>query len=128
MDKTRSSLFYLAGYLWIGGISFLIAPRFSIELFLTNTLYSDVMVSSFGMFMVGLGIIVIQIIRLRLQALYFTSLIVRIFFCICLLTLYYQSSNTLFLTLFGVVVIGVALTGISYVVDTHAIHKPNKEN
>jgi len=128
VDKTRLSLFYLAGYLWLGGIGFLIVPRFSTELFLSNTVYSDVMVSAFGMFMVGLGIIVVQIIRLRLHALYYTTLIVRIFFCVCLLALYYKSSNLLFLMLFGVVGIGVVLTGISYLVDSQGNQKPDKAN
>lgn len=126
MNATRLSLYYLAGYLLLGGIGFLFAPQFSTELFLSNQVYSEVMVSSFGMFMVGLGIIVVQIIRLRLHVLYFTSLLVRILFCICLLAFYFKSSNPLFLILFGIVVFGVILTGISYFVDSQGVQKSNQ--
>ena len=126
MNNTRLSLYYLAGYLLIGGISFLFAPQFSTKLFLSNQVYSEVMISSFGMFMVGLGVIVVQIIRVHLHILYSTTLIVRIFFCGCLLTFYFKSLNPLFLILFGIVGLGVVLTGISYFVDSQGVQKSNK--
>jgi len=40
------------------------------------------------MFMIGNGIIVIQIVRLHIGQLYSTTLIVRLFFCLSLSTFY----------------------------------------
>ena len=73
MSRTRLSLFYLAGYLWVGGVGLLLAPNDIANLFLSNIEYSAVMLQSLGMFMIGLGIIVVQIIRLHASALYPTT-------------------------------------------------------
>ena len=72
------------------------------------------MLQSLGMFMIGLGMVVIQIIRLRIIGLYSTTLVVRVFFCICLISFFVLSGNPFFIVLFGIVVLGVLMTGISY--------------
>ena len=115
VNKTRLSLFYLAAYLWLGGIGLLIAPQFSANLLFSNTDYAPVMLQSLGMFMLGLGIVVVQIIRLRIKTLYPTTLVVRLFFCTCLMGFYILTDNPFFIVLFGIVVLGVLITGISYV-------------
>ena len=114
MSKTRLSLCYLAGYLWIGGVGLLLAPRFSANLLLSNTEYPAIMLQALGMFMVGIGILVVQIIRFRLDILYPTTLLVRTFFCTCLLFFYLVTQNPFFMVLFGIVVLGLLLTGTSY--------------
>jgi len=114
MNKTRLSLYYLVTYLFVGGACFLFAPQFSTDVLLSNAVYSDELIGAFGMFMVGLGIIVAQIIRLRLQVLYSTSLLVRVFFCICLIFFYVKSLNPMFMMLFGIVFLGVVLTAMTY--------------
>jgi uncharacterized protein YjeT (DUF2065 family) len=80
MERTRLSLFYLAGYLIPSGIMLLVAPRFALKLLLSTKDYGDVFSRTTGMFAVGLGIMVVQIIRLKLNSLYSTTLIVRSFF------------------------------------------------
>ncbi len=77
MNKTRLSFYYIAAYLWLGGSGLIIAPQFSAHLLLSNTEYASVMLQSLGMFMIGLGIVVVQIIRLRIKPLYSTTLVVR---------------------------------------------------
>ena len=114
MSKTRLSLCYLAGYLWTGGVGLLLAPRFSADLLLSNTEYPVIMLQALGMFMVGIGILVVQIIRFRLDILYPTTLLVRTFFCTCLVFFYLVTQNPFFMVLFGIVVLGLLLTGTSY--------------
>ena len=117
MNKTRLSLYYLAGCLSIGGVSLLIAPIFSANLLLSNIEYPAIMLQALGMFMIGLCLIVVQIIRLHLDALYSTTLIVRLFFCACLLFFYFISSNPFFIILFGIVVLGLVFTGTIYLFE-----------
>jgi len=114
MTKTRLSLYYLAAYLWGGGVGLLFMPRLSANLLLSNTEYSAVMLQALGMFLVGLGIIVVQIIRLRVSVLYPTTLIARLFFCACLLYFYFTTRNPFFIVLTCIVVLGLLLTGTSY--------------
>jgi uncharacterized protein YjeT (DUF2065 family) len=108
------SLYYLAGYLWVGGIGLLIAPTFSARLLLSDTDYSAVLLRAFGMFMIGMGFIVVQIIRLNITVLFPVTMSIRIFFCACLLVFYFSSGNPFFLVLFGIEVTGLFLTGASY--------------
>jgi hypothetical protein len=117
MSKTRLSLFYLASYLWIGGAGMIFVPQLAATLLLSNAEYSSIMLQSLGMFMIGLGIIVIQIIRLEVKVLYPTTLVVRLVFCICLLVFFVASKNPFFLVLFGIVFLGVLLTGINYALE-----------
>jgi len=70
--------------------------------------------------MIGLGFIVVQIIRLRISALYPTTLIVRLFFCACLLLFYFASWNPFFIVLFCIVALGILLTGVSYLSERKA--------
>lgn len=117
MAKTRLSLFYLAGYLFPAGLGLLLAPRVALRLLLSNGDYSDVMVRLAGMFLVGLGIIVVQLIRLRNEALYPTTLIVRVFFCVCILLFYVMSGDPMFLVMLGIVGLGLAITGTCYLAE-----------
>ena len=70
-----------------------------------------------GMFLLGLGIIVVQLIRLRNEALYPTTLVVRAFFCVCISVFYLMSGDPLFLMMLGIVGLGLLLTGSCYLVD-----------
>jgi uncharacterized protein YjeT (DUF2065 family) len=117
MTKTRLSLFYLAGYLFPAGLGLLLAPRLTVKLLLSNADYDTIMLRLAGMFLVGLGMIVVQLIRLRSEALYPTTLVVRGFFCVCILVFYFMSGDPLFLMMLGIVGLGLALTGSCYLVD-----------
>lgn len=114
MRRTRLSLWYVAGYLWFGGVALLFAPDLAARLLLSNTDYPAVMLQAAGMFMVGLGILVVQIIRLNVSALYPATLAARLFICACLLYFYVASGNPLFLVLSGIVALGVLITSASY--------------
>ncbi len=117
MDRTRLSLYYLASYLWGGGVALLFLPGTAAALLQSNADYPHVMLRALGMFMLGLGAIVVQIIRRRLEVLYPTTLVVRLFFCLCLIAFYWLQRDPMFLVLLAIVALGVALTGTSYLAE-----------
>lgn len=125
MNKTRLSLWYVTSYLLGGGASFMLLPQLSATLFMSNTAYPDIMLQAIGMFMVALGIIVLQIIRHRAEALYSTTLIVRTFISASLIVFFATTGNPLFLVLLGIVLFGLMMTGYSYLTEigkTKAVH------
>jgi len=117
MKKTRFSLFYLAGYLIPAGLLLLIAPTFSTRLLLSNGNYGDVFPRLAGMLLIGIGVLVVQMIRLHLDMLYTTTLAIRQFFCVCFIVSYLISQDPFFLVLLVIVAFGLVLTGSSYLMD-----------
>jgi uncharacterized protein YjeT (DUF2065 family) len=117
MNKTRLSLFYIAGYLFPTGLGLLFSPEFTLRLLLSNADYGDVIPRVVGMFLVGFGIIVVQLIRLLNETLYSTIIFVRLFFCICLVSFYFMNNDPLFLVMFGVVGLGLIITTTCYIKD-----------
>lgn len=97
MERTRLSLFYLVGYLIPSGIMLLVAPHFALKLLLSNSDYGNIFPRTAGMLLIGLGIMILQMIRLRLSLLYSTTLIVRSFFFVCLLSFYMLNRDPFFL-------------------------------
>ena len=128
MERTRLSLFYLAGYLIPSGIMLLVAPHFALKLLFSNSDYGSVFPRTAGMLLIGLGMMIFQMIRLRLSALYSTTLIVRGFFFVCLLSFYILNHDPFFLVLLVVLSIGIVLTTTSYVLDKHHALKSTQES
>ena len=118
MRRTRLSLFYLAGYLLPTGLALLVAPRTTLRLMLSNGQYgSDVFPRVAGLLLLALGIIIVQIIRLRAEALYTTTLMARSVLLVGFLGFYWYTRDPFFLVVLGVVGVGFALTGTSYWLD-----------
>ena len=113
MNKTRLSLYYPATYLTIAGLSLLVAPQFSLKLLLSNGDYGDVFPRVAGLMILGLGLIVIQVIRLRQEQLYSTLWAIRLLFCIGWLGLYFYTRDPYFLVLLAIVGVGFIWTGIN---------------
>jgi hypothetical protein len=67
--------------------------------------------------MIGIGVLVVQIIRLRLEMLYTTTLVIRPSFCACFIVFYVISQDPFFLVLLAIVALGLIWTGFSYVTD-----------
>jgi uncharacterized protein YjeT (DUF2065 family) len=128
MERTRLSLFYLVGYLIPSGVMLLIAPRFALKLFLSDGDYGDVFPRAAGMLAVGLGIMIVQMLRLRLSKLYSTTLIVRSFFFVCLLSLYKLNHDPFFLVLLVILSIGIVLTTTGYILDKQDELKSSQES
>ncbi|HLY55144.1 MAG TPA: hypothetical protein VKS60_06285 [Stellaceae bacterium] len=117
MSRTRISLYYLAGYLLVLGFAFLAAPRPTLVLLLSTGDYGDVFPRLAGMLMSGLGFTVAGIILARTEALYGATLAVRSYFLICLAAFWWFTSDPLFLVIFAIVAVGVALTLSAYLTD-----------
>ena len=121
--RTRRSLFYVVGYLIATGIALMIAPRPTLNLLFSNGNYGEVMPRVVGAFMVGLGSVVVQIVRLRLHQLYVTTMLVRLGFLVWCGYLYFISDDPLFLTMSVVISGGLLLTFLSFVSDRKAQRK-----
>ena len=117
MRRTRLSLFYLAGYLIPAGLAPLVAPQFTLRLLFSNRDYGDVMPRLVGVLLIVVGIIVVQIIRHRLEMLYLTTLFVRAFIVLSLSGLHVHSHDALFLALVLIVGLGIIITGTSYLLE-----------
>lgn len=122
MKWTRISLAYLAGYLSLTGIAFVAAPHRALELLMATGTYDDAFVRFVGAFMIALATIVVQIMRHHLAVLYSTTLVIRTFFLVVIAGLYLDTSDRMFLVIFGVVALGVMLTLIGYIGE-----RPSKE-
>lgn len=121
MKRTRLSLFYLAGYLLPAGMGLLFVPQITLKLLLSNADYGDIFPRFAGMFLLGLFIIVVQLIRFSAEAFYPTTLIVRGFFLICLGSFYYLSHDPFFLVILGIAAFGFILTASCFAMDLKTI-------
>ncbi len=117
MKKTRLSLVYVAGYLIFAGALLIAAPQTSLTLLQSSGHYGDVLPRLLGIVLLALGIVIAQIIRLRAEVLYGTTIVVRLGILVGLGALYAFSLDPLFLVLLGVVGFGVVLTGTSFLLD-----------
>ena len=116
MNRTHLSLYYLAGYLLPAG-ALLLVPDVATKLLLSNRTYDDAPFRLAGILLIGLGILVVQIIRHRLAVLYPTTIVVRVLISATLIWLYLRTSDPFFLVVLTIVVIGIGLTATSYVLD-----------
>lgn len=117
MRRTHLSLYYLAGYLLPAGLLLVIAPTFATDLLQSNETYDTAPLRLAGLLLIALGILIVQIIRHRIEALYATTLVVRMFLSAGLLWLFISSRNPFFAVVLAVVLIGIGLTGASYLAD-----------
>ncbi len=115
--RTRLSLFYPLAYLTTSAIGLLVMPGFTQRMLFANVEYDAIAMRFAGVFILGLAIIVAQVIRLRLDALYATLVAVRVVFCAIYIALYAQTGNPFFLSVFGVVGLGLVASSIAYVID-----------
>jgi hypothetical protein len=116
MNLTRLSLYYVVMYLAVAGLALLVMPNFALNLLLSNNAnaYGDVFPRFVGMTLIGLDILVFQIVRLRIEQLYSTTLAVRIFFVGVLVGLFIMSKDPFFLVVVAIIALGVAMTGYAY--------------
>jgi len=117
MRRTHLSLFYLAGYLLPAGALLLVVPEFATKLLLSNRDYDYAPFRLAGVLLLVIGILVVQIIRHRLEMLYSTTLVARGLISATLIAIYVQTSNPFFLVILAIVLFGVALTAWSYLSD-----------
>jgi uncharacterized membrane protein YoaK (UPF0700 family) len=121
MKRTRLSLYYLATYLVGAGVALILAPSIALALLFTNGHYGDVMPRLLGIVLFALGVVIVQIIRHRLEVLYTTTLLVRVAIVAVLAALLIYSRDPLFASLLVVVGFGMILTGTSYLLDRQQV-------
>ncbi|HVE81355.1 MAG TPA: hypothetical protein VND93_00840 [Myxococcales bacterium] len=111
MHRTRLSLFYLAGYLLPTGLLLVVAPDVAFKLLFATGQYGDAIPRLAGGVLLALGIMVVQIIRYRVEVMYPTTVGVRLVLLAILGWLYARTGDPFFLIVTGVVGLGVLLTG-----------------
>ncbi len=121
MKRTRLSLYYLASYLIVAGIALLVTGQFAMRLLLSNGEYGDVLPRLLGVVLFALGVVIVQIIRHRLEVLYATTLGVRAVILATLAGLYVSSRDPFFVVLIVIVGFGVLLTGTSYLSERRRV-------
>jgi len=114
MERTRRSFFYLVTYLTLTGLVLLINPQWFMKLLFSNGSYDDVFPRVFGLMLLGLATLVFQIIRLRAEVVYFTTILVRLVFIAGFIGFYVWTRDPMFLCVLAVVTLGVVLTSVSY--------------
>ena len=117
MSWTRLSFFYLISYLGIGGIGLVAAPEFSIRLLGSTGTYPTELWRLIGGFMIALSLVVIGIFRHRVEVLYPTTLMVRIVLLATILWTFFDLRDPLFLSLAGIVALGMILTTLGILAD-----------
>ena len=120
MKKTRLSFTYLIGYLVLGGAGLVMAPDFGFQLLGAKGSYPTPLVRLLGAFLLALAVIVIQIVRHRIESLYRTTLLVRLPLVVTTLALYTQTRDPVFLSLAAIVGVGMVLTTLGMVTDDRA--------
>jgi uncharacterized membrane protein YoaK (UPF0700 family) len=118
--RTNLSLYYLAGYLVPAGLLLLFVPEFATKLLLSNRTYDYAPFHLAGVLLLVIGILIVQIIRHRLEQLYSTTLVARALISATLLWLFLATGDPFFAVVLVIVLIGVALTGASYYLDRQA--------
>ena len=117
MNRTRLTLYYLAGYLLPAGLLLLLVPEFATKLLLSNHTYDYAPFRLAGILLIAIGLLVVQIIRYRLEVLYPTTIVIRLLISATLIGLYIETGDPFFLVILVVVGVGIALTATSYVLD-----------
>ena len=117
MRRTNLSLYYLAGYLVPAGLFLLFIPEFATKLLLSNRTYDYAPFHLAGVLLLVIGILIIQIIRFRLEMLYSTTLLARALISATLLWLFATTGDPFFAVILVIVLVGVGLTGVSYWLD-----------
>ncbi len=117
MPKTRLSLYYLVTYLSLTGLGLMLAPAQVLAMLMTKGEYGDVMPRFVGILMLALGLVVSQIVRLRVEPLYPITVLVRLLIWFYVLWLYVYSGDPFFAAVLGVVGLGILLTGGIYLTE-----------
>ena len=122
MERTRRSLYYVVIYLLNGGVGFLLMPQLSLQLFFSNGQYDDSMLRMLGIMLIALALMVLQIVRHRVEVLYPTTLAVRSMILGVMAVLYLRSGDPMYLILCFIVGLCYFNTFFSFLMDRGLMH------
>ena len=114
LPRTRLSLYYLVGYTLPVGVALMFVPQMTMNLLLTNHAYDDLGLRMFGVLLFSLGIIASGMIVNKASRVYTVILFVRGFIIAALFVLYSQYGDPALLAINLVVILGWALTFLSW--------------
>jgi len=114
MNRTKLSLFYLAGYLFPTGLGLYFAPQLFMKLLFSNQQYSDAFPQFSGILLVGIGIVVVTVILYGNPVFYRMTLIVRIVLWTGIFGIWLRSRDPFFIVVLSVLGFGILLTGFFY--------------
>jgi uncharacterized protein YjeT (DUF2065 family) len=117
MRRTHLSLYYLVGYLFPAGLLLFLVPTQATTLLLSNQTYDEPPLRLAGLVLIALGMLIAQIIRHDIEVLYTTTVVIRSVLSVGLLGMFIATGNPFFAVVLVVVLIGIALTGASYLLD-----------
>jgi len=107
-------LYYLVGYTLPVGVALMFVPKMTMNLLLTNHAYDDLGLRMFGVLLFSLGIIASGMIVNKASRVYTVTLFVRGFIIAALFVLYSQYGDPALLAISLVVIVGWALTFLSW--------------
>jgi hypothetical protein len=114
LPRTRLSLYYLVGYTLPVGVALMFVPQMTMNLLLTNHVYDELGLRMFGVLLFSLGIIASGMIVNKASRVYTVTLFVRGFIIAALFVLYSQYGDPALLAINLVVIVGWALTFLSW--------------
>ncbi|MCU1329477.1 MAG: hypothetical protein JWN34_4847 [Bryobacterales bacterium] len=114
MPKTRSTLYYLATYLFLTGLALFLAPQLTLKMLMANHAYPGTFVQFSGVLMIGLAIVVANVILYGGPKFYRATLLARIPMWFLILGLYVETQETALVIVLGVLGLGILLTGSCY--------------
>jgi hypothetical protein len=117
VTRALRSLYYPAFYLTTSGLSLVLAPDLALRLLFSTGKYGDVMPRMAGAAILALAMLVVQIIRHRVEALYMTLVGARVMLCSVWMGLFLYTRDRFFLVVFFVVAVGMAWTAVALLLD-----------
>jgi hypothetical protein len=103
----RLTLVYLFSYLLLGGMGLLVAPDLTLRLLLSDGNYGETMPRVVGMFMLVLGGLIYQFVRVGDYRYYSYTIVARSFIVLIVTGLFFKTRDPLFLTLDAIVLVGL---------------------
>lgn len=97
MEQTRRSLYFAAGYLYFGGVGFLLVPAVMLDILFAEGIYSHVTLRMMGALMLSLGMLVSGVIEKGAEAFYVKVLQAEIPALIGLAYVYWDSLDRMWL-------------------------------
>jgi len=118
-ERTRRTLIYPSIYLIGGGLGLLLWPDLMLRLFLATGHYDLAFPRFAGAICVGLGLVVLQVMRRRVVVLYPTLIWARVFMCACYAALAIGYHERFFWVIFAMVGAGAVATSTAWQTERH---------
>ncbi len=117
MEHTRLSLLYSIAVLWISGLLLLVKPSLVFSFLNSSTTYPLELANLLGVLFLIIGSFITLIFKYKIEKIYKWTILIRIFFSLCSLGLYFVYHNSFFVTLLFMILIGVLITVLGLVKD-----------